>query len=158
MRKLIFFILIFCSAVMLQAATINIVTATNTAATTATIAATTSMFEKNTQHEEKYHNGPTTYIVDTVQIWNKNKSIYTIETYEKRFYYYAKDPRQCYIDTETIYLGERKATPEEVKNYINDLFILRIFFVIMLIILAVVIVLGLSYNKRSKSHIRMEDE
>lgn len=140
-KLLIFFILIFCSAVMLQASTANI------AATAAIIAATSG---QNAQHEEKYHNGPMDYISDTVQIWNKNKSIYTIETYEKRFYYYAKDPRQCYIDTEIIYLGERKATPEEIENYINDLFILRVFFVIILIILAVVIILGLLYNKRIK--------
>lgn len=140
-KLLIFFILIFCSAVMLQASTANI------AATTAIIAATSG---QNAQHEEKYHNGPIDYISDTVQIWNKNKSIYTIETYEKRFYYYVKDPRQCYIDTETIYLGERKATPEEIENHINDLFILRVFFVIILIILAVVIILGLLYNKRIK--------
>lgn len=143
MKKLIFFILIFCSAVMLQAST-------NIAATTTIMAATTSMSGQNAQHEKKYHNGTMAYITDTVQIWNKNKSIYTIETYEKRFYYYAKDPRQCYIDTEIVYLGERKATPEEVENHINDLFILRVFFIIMLIILAVVIILGLLYNKRIK--------
>lgn len=144
MKKLIFFILIFCSTAILQASTANI------AATTTIISATTSISGQNTQHEEKYHNGPMTYIADTVQIWNKNKSIYTIETYEKRFYYYAKDPRQCYINAETIYLGERKATPEEIENYTNDLFILRVFFDIMLIILAVVIILGSLYNKRIK--------
>lgn len=70
------------------------------------------------EHERKFHNGPMEYDIEQVNFVKKNIEFkYIIETYERRYYYYAFDPKKCYIKYETIGpIATRQATEEEAKK------------------------------------------
>lgn len=57
------------------------------------------------------------YDIEQVNLIRKNIEFkYIIETYERRCYYYAFDPKKCCIKYETIGpIAIRQATEEEVK-------------------------------------------
>lgn len=57
------------------------------------------------------------YDIEQVNLVKKNIEFkYIIETYERRYYYYAFDPKKCYIKYETIGpIATRQATEEEIK-------------------------------------------
>lgn len=69
------------------------------------------------EHERKFHNGPMECDIEQVNFAKKNKEFkYIIETYERRYYYYAFDPKKCCIKYETIGpIATRQATEEEAK-------------------------------------------
>ena len=79
------------------------------------------------EHERKFHNGPMDYDIEQVNLIRRNiKLEYVIETYERRYYYYAFDPKKCYIKYETIGpIATRQATEEEVKK-LNSFFLMGV--------------------------------
>ena len=75
------------------------------------------------------------YDIEQVNFIKKNIEFkYIIETYERRYYYYAFDPKKCYIKYEIIGpIATRQATEEEAKK-INSSFMTGIFALIGIIL------------------------
>ena len=108
------------------------------------------------EHERKFHNGPMEYDIEQVNLVKKNIEFkYIIETYERRYYYYAFDPKKCYIKYETIGpIAARQATEEEAKK-INSSFMTGIFALIGIILVVGIPLFGGIINEyRHKKSVR----
>lgn len=96
------------------------------------------------------------YDIEQVNFVKKNVEFkYIIETYERRYYYYAFDPKKCYIKYETIGpIATRQATEEEVKK-LNSFFTTGIFALIgIILVVGIPLFGGIIDEYRHKKSVR----
>lgn len=106
--------------------------------------------EEKQQHEEEFHHGDLVYEVSSIrEVFVVEDSVFTIETYEIRKYYYEIDPDKCAIKEETILKSSRPATEQEIKErqkMIDFVFVL----VGTTLVITIISIILIIYQERKK--------